>query len=170
MQCPGGVAQNGHDVQKRSCLIKEKTMNALTRIDTQALNRALVGFDRMFDTFESRFANQLASNYPPYNILKADNDNYIIEVAVAGFKKDEITVEVDQDQLVIKGQKSETVNTTTEYMHRGLSARDFVRQFTLAEHMIVNGATIQDGVLQVNIQRIVPEELKPRLIDIVEVK
>ena len=170
MQCPGGVAENGHDVQKRSCLIKEKTMNALARIDTQALNRALVGFDRMFDTFESRFANQLASNYPPYNILKADNDNYIIEVAVAGFKKDEITVEVDQDQLVIKGQKSETANTTTVYMHRGLSARDFVRQFTLAEHMVVNGATIQDGVLQVNIQRIVPEELKPRLIDIVEVK
>ena len=156
--------------KKRSCLIKEKTMNALTRIDTQALNRALVGFDRMFDTFESRFANQLASNYPPYNILKDDDDNYVIEVAVAGFKKDEITVEVDQDQLVIKGQKSETANTTTVYMHRGLSARDFVRQFTLAEHMVVNGATIQDGVLQVNIQRIVPEELKPRLIDIVEVK
>ena len=170
MQCPGGVAQNGHDVQTRSCLIKEKTMNALTRIDTQALNRALVGFDRMFDTFESRFANQLASNYPPYNILKADNDNYIIEIDVAGFKKDEITVEVDQDQLVIKGQKSETVNATTVYMHRGLSARDFVRQFTLAEHMIVNGATIQDGVLQVIIERVIPEELKPRLIDIVEVK
>jgi molecular chaperone IbpA len=145
-------------------------MNALARIDTQALNRALVGFDRMFDTFESRFANQLSSNYPPYNIVKADDDHYIIEVAVAGFKKDEITVEVDQDQLVIKGQKSETVNTTTVYMHRGLSARDFVRQFTLAEHMIVNGATIQDGVLQVNIERIIPEELKPRLIDIVEVK
>ena len=145
-------------------------VNTALTLDPSRVRTYSIGFDRMFDTFESRFATQLASNYPPYNILKADNDNYIIEIAVAGFKKDEITVEIDQDQLVIKGQKSETVNTTTVYMHRGLSARDFVRQFTLAEHMIVNGATIQDGVLQVIIERVIPEELKPRLIDIVEIK
>lgn len=146
-------------------------MNSVTRFDTQALNRALVGFDRMFDTFESRFANQLNSNYPPYNVIKTDEDHYEIEVAVAGFGRKEITVEVEQDQLTIKGEHSGEKNSEAiQYLHRGLSARGFVRQFTLAEHMVVKGATIQDGILKVSLERVVPEEKKPRLIDIVEVK
>ena len=142
----------------------------MNRFDFTPYRRNTVGFDRLFELLETTGRAAQNENYPPFNIERTGENDYKITVAVAGFKKDEITVEVDQDQLVIKGQKSETANTTTVYMHRGLSARDFVRQFTLAEHMIVNGATIQDGVLQVNIQRIVPEELKPRLIDIVEVK
>lgn len=146
-------------------------MNALTRFDTNSLNRALVGFDRLFDTFESRFANQLSTNYPPYNVVKTDDDHYSIEVAVAGFKKDEISVEIDQDQLTIKGESS-TPNeaTSRQYLHKGLSSRDFVRQFTLAEHMIVKGAEIRDGILTISIERVIPEDKKPRLIDIVEVK
>jgi molecular chaperone IbpA len=152
-------------------LIKgDKNMNAMTRFDTQALNRALVGFDRMFDTFETRFGNQLNSNYPPYNVIKKDNDNYAIEVAVAGFKKNEITVEVDSEQLTIKGQRRKDDDDHVQYMHRGLSARDFVRQFTLAEYMIVKGASIQDGVIRVDLERVVPDHMKPRLIDIVEIK
>jgi molecular chaperone IbpA len=146
-------------------------MNALTRFDTQALNRALVGFDRLFDTFDSRFANQLNTNYPPYNVVKTDDDHYSVEVAVAGFKRDEITVEVDGDQLTIKGESSTSNESTArQYLHKGLSSRDFVRQFTLAEHMIVKGAEIQDGILSITIERVIPEDKKPRLIDIVEVK
>lgn len=146
-------------------------MNALTRFDTQALNRALVGFDRMFDTFETRFANQLNSNYPPYNVIKSDDDHYVIEVAVAGFNRKEITVEIEQDQLTIKGEHDkDNVEDTTQYLHRGLSARGFTRQFALAEHVVVKGATIQDGILRVQLERIIPEEKKPRLVDIVEVK
>lgn len=146
-------------------------MNALTRFDTQALNRALVGFDRMFDTFETRFANQLNSNYPPYNIIKTDEDNYLIEVAVAGFNRKEISVEIEQDQLTIKGEHNkDNVEDTTQYLHRGLSARGFTRQFALAEHVVVKGATIQDGILRVQLERVIPEEKKPRLIDIIEVK
>ncbi len=146
-------------------------MNALTRFDTQALNRALVGFDRLFDTFDSRFANQLNTNYPPYNVVKTDDDHYSVEVAVAGFKRDEITVEVDGDQLTIKGESSTSNESTArQYLHKGLSSRDFVRQFTLAEHMIVKGAEIQDGILSIVIERVIPEDKKPRLIDIVEVK
>lgn len=146
-------------------------MNALTRFDTQALNRALIGFDRMFDTFETRFSNQLNSNYPPYNIVKSDDDHYVIEVAVAGFNRKEIAVEIEQDQLTIKGEHAkDNEEDTTQYLHRGLSARGFTRQFALAEHMVVKGATIQDGILRVQLERIIPEEKKPRLIDIVEVK
>ena len=146
-------------------------MNALTRFDTQALNRALVGFDRLFDTFESRFANQLSTNYPPYNVVKTDDDHYLIEIAVAGFKKDEVTVEVEGEFLTIKGSSNPNSEASArQYLHKGLSSRDFVRQFTLAEHMVVKGASIQDGILRVEIARVIPEEKKPRLIDIVEVK
>lgn len=143
-------------------------MTQLVRFDTAALNRALVGFDRMFDTFEHRFANQVQNNYPPHNVIRVDENNYAIEVAVAGFQKSEITVEVDQDQLVIKGVKTADENSSYEYLHRGLSSRDFTRAFTLAEHIIIKGAVIKDGILRIDLERQVPEALKPRLIDIVE--
>ena len=146
-------------------------MNALTRLDTQSLNRALVGFDRLFDTFESRFANQLSTNYPPYNVVKTDEDHYQIEIAVAGFKKEEVSVEVEGEFLTIKGSSNTASESTNkQYLHKGLSSRDFVRQFTMAEHMVVSGASIQDGILRVNISRVIPEEKKPRIIDILEVK
>lgn len=150
------------------------TMNGqLTRFDTNALaqlNRALVGFDRMFDTFETRFANQVASNYPPHNIVRKDEQHYYIEMAVAGFKKDEISVEVEGDQITIKGERKRDEDADLQYIHRGLSARDFVRQFQMAEHMIVKGAVIQEGILRIDLEFIVPEDKKPRIIDIVEVK
>jgi molecular chaperone IbpA len=139
-------------------------MNQLRTIDANALaqiNRALVGFDRYFN---SQFAN-VNGNYPPHNIVKYADNSYGIEVAVAGFTKDEITVEVDQDQLMITGRKS-TVTEGVEYLHRGLAARDFEQQFTLAEYMEVRGAEVKDGMLKIEIERIVPEALKPRSIAI----
>lgn len=151
-----------------SCLIKEKKMNALTRFDTQALNRALVGFDRIFNDMETRFANQANNNYPPYNIEKVGENLYDIVVAVAGFTKSEITVEVDQDQLIIRGEKSVVQEPAPEYLHRGLAFRDFERRFTLAEHMEVVKAEIKNGLLLVQIERKVPEALLPRKIEILE--
>ena len=150
------------------------TMNGtVTRFDTNALaqlNRALVGFDRMFDTFETRFANQVASNYPPHNIVRKDEQNYYIEMAIAGFMKEEISVEVEGDQIFVKGERKKEEDTEIQYIHRGLSARDFARQFQMAEHMVVKGAIIKDGILRIDLEFIVPEDKKPRLIDIVEVK
>ena len=104
-------------------------MNALTRFDTNALNRAMVGFDNLFNNFETRFANQLNTNYPPYNIGKLDEDNYFVVLAIAGFKKDEIVIEVSNEQLSIKGERKRNEETETHYLHLGLSARDFHRQF-----------------------------------------
>jgi molecular chaperone IbpA len=141
----------------------------LVRFDQAALNRALIGFDQLFDSFESRFANQLTTNYPPHNVVKTDEDTYVIEMAVAGFKKSEIAVEVEQDLLTIRGE-SNLNQLTRVYLHKGLSSRDFERTFSLAEHMIVKGAEIKDGILTITIERIIPEDKKPRLIDIVEVK
>ena len=135
----------------------------LRTIDTAALaqlSKALVGFDRYFNV-----PSHVNGNYPPHNIVKYDDTHYGIEVAVAGFSKDEITVEIDQDQLLITGKKTTTIDSV-EYLHRGLAARDFEQQFTLAEYMEVRGAEVKDGMLKIEIERIVPEALKPRQIEI----
>jgi molecular chaperone IbpA len=146
-------------------------MTQVTRFDTAALNRALVGFDRLFDTFETRFANQLTTNYPPHNIVKTDDTHYQIEIAIAGFKKHEVAVEVEQDMLTVRGEtETPTESTSRQYLHRGLSSRNFVRSWQLAEHMVVNGAEIKDGILTISLEYVIPEEKKARVIDIVEVK
>lgn len=145
-------------------------MTQLTRYDVNALNKALVGFDRIFDDMERRFSNQLSTNYPPYNVAKLQENLYEIEMAVTGFEKDEIKVTIEQNELTITGEGKDETEVAVEYLHRGLALRDFERKFTLAEHMKVISATIKNGVLQIRIERIVPEEMKPRVIDIVEVK
>lgn len=145
-------------------------MTQLTRFDTAALSRALVGFDQMFNDMERRFATQLSTNYPPHNIAKVADNLYEIAIAVTGFEKDEITVQVEQNELTIKGERKEEENSAIEYLHRGLALRDFERTFTLAEHMKVVKAEIKNGVLSVTIEREIPESPKPRVIDVVEVK
>lgn len=139
-------------------------MNQLVRFDTSALNRALLGFDQLFDNFEQRFANQINNNYPPYNILKHDENTYEIEVAVTGFAPDEITVEIDQNQLIVKGVHKEGKDTDATYLHRGLASRDFTRTWTLAEHMVVGEGRIKNGVLVIELKRVIPESLKPRVL------
>jgi molecular chaperone IbpA len=146
-------------------ILKEKKMNALNRFDTtalQQLNRALIGFDRLFN--ERNYSNQ---TYPPYNVIKRDEDNYEIEIAVSGFTLAEIDVEVHQNQLIIKGERKREDDSTLEYLHRGLAFRSFEKYLTLAEHMQVGAATIKDGVLRIAITRILPEELKPRKIEVI---
>jgi molecular chaperone IbpA len=139
-------------------------MNQLVRFDTNALNRALVGFDSLFDNFEQRFANQIQQNYPPYNILKHDDDTYEIEIAVTGFDKDEVIVEIDQNNLIVKGQRKEVDLVEPTYLHRSLATRDFTRSWTLAEHMEVGEGRIKNGVLTIELKRVVPEALKPRVL------
>jgi molecular chaperone IbpA len=119
-----------------------------------------VGFDRYFN---GHFANT-NGNYPPHNIVKYDETHYGIEIAVAGFSKEEITVEVDQDQLTVTGRRLNQADSRFEYLHRGLAARDFEQTFTLAEYMEVKAAEVKDGMLVIEIERVVPEALKPRQI------
>lgn len=141
-------------------------MNQLARFDTNALsqlNRALIGFDRIFSDFENRHFS--TNNYPPYNILKHDEDHFEIEVAVAGFSREDISIQVDQNQLLIKGQRYKD-DDTSKYLHRGLATRDFERSFTLADHIEVGEAEMTDGILRIKLTRIIPEALKPRLIAI----
>ena len=142
--------------------------NQLSRLDT--LSRALVGFDTMFDTMERRFANQVNNNYPPFNILKWNEDQYEIQIAITGFEKEEIRVEVERNQLSVFGESKEMSLGDAMYLHRGLATRDFEKTFTLAEHMEVKLAEIRNGMLRIQLFRNVPESEKPRIIDIVEIK
>lgn len=142
-------------------------MNQLVRFDTAALNRAFVGFDTMFDDLEKRFANQIQTTYPPHNVVKLDEDNYEIQMAVTGFDPEAISVEVNQNQLIVKGEHVEVENEDTQYLHRGLAARNFTRVFPLAEHIEVGTGRIKNGVLKVALKRVVPEALKPRQVKLV---
>jgi molecular chaperone IbpA len=124
----------------------------------------------MFDQMERRFANQVSTNYPPFNILKWNEDQYEIQIAITGFEKEEIRVEVEQNQLTVYGESKEMSLGDAMYIHRGLATRDFERTFTLAEHMEVKGAATKNGMLRIQIIRNIPESAKPKIIDIVEVK
>jgi molecular chaperone IbpA len=143
-------------------------MNNLQSIE--ALNRALIGFDTMFDTMERRFANQLSNNYPPHNIIRTAENQYEIQIAVTGFDKSEISVTVEANVLVIKGESMTTEYSPEQYLHRGLATRDFAREFPLAEHIEVTGAEIKNGMLIVKLVRNIPESAKPKIIDIVDIK
>jgi len=134
-------------------------LRAINPTDLAQISRALVGFDTIFN----QRLQQANGNYPPHNIVKYSDSEYAIEVAVAGFSKQEINVEVDQDQLVVRGTQK-TTDESKEYLHRGLASRDFEQSWTLAEYMEVKDAEVKDGMLVISIQRIVPEALQPRQI------
>ena len=142
--------------------------NQLARFD--ALNRALVGFDTMFDQMERRYANSVNNNYPPHNILRIADNEYAIQIAVTGFEKAEISVTVENNALIVKGESMTTEYPAEQYLHRGLATRDFVKEFPLAEHIEVVGAETKNGMLTVKLVRNIPESAKPKVIEIVDVK
>ena len=145
--------------------------NQLTKLD--ALSRALVGFDTMFDQMERRYANSVTNNYPPHNILKTGDNLYEIQIAVTGFEKSEISVTVESNVLTVAGEGTESIrheNPEIVYLHRGLATRDFAKEFPLAEHIEVVGAETKNGMLTIKLVRNVPESAKPKVIDIVDIK
>jgi len=131
-----------------------------------------IGFDNMFDQFESLLSDgglSTQSNYPPYNIRKAGKDKYAIEVAVAGFNKDDVEVEYEDNLLTVKTKKVDKAaekDMDGEIIHRGISQRSFSRSFTIADDIKVEGAKIKDGLLTINCEKIVPEQKKRKLIPI----
>ena len=122
-----------------------------------------IGFDRTLQLLE-RADVQSNSNYPPYNIVKHDAENFSIELAVAGFTKKDITISKEKEVLSIEGKQEE--GDELEYVHKGLASRSFKRTFTLADDIVVKGADMKNGILSVSLERIVPEEDKPQEIKI----
>jgi len=126
---------------------------------------SFVGFDELFAQLERATEHQ-PQQYPPHNIVKYDDESYSIELAVAGFNMDDLDVECDKNILTIKGDKTKNTGIERQYVHRGISQKKFVRKFTLAEHIQVTGAALVNGILSVQLQLVIPEELKPRKIEI----
>ena len=130
-----------------------------------------IGFDDMFDQFENMLGNgalTMQSNYPPYNIRKAGSDNYAIEVALAGFNKNDVEVEFEDNLLTVRTKQinKSQENTNEEIIHKGISQRQFARSFTIADDVKVNDAELKDGLLTISCERVIPEHKKKKLIEI----
>ena len=143
-------------------------MTRLTTLDLPHFHRATIGFDRLFNELERGFANSPNGNgYPPYNIAQINDDEYMISVAVAGFGMDNLEITKDGDQLKIEGTAPKG-DSEVNYLHKGIGGRNFRREFTLAEHVNVENASLELGMLNVHLKRDVPEELQPKKIKINE--
>jgi molecular chaperone IbpA len=130
------------------------------------IHRQAIGFDSLFDQLNRTFANSKNDgNYPPHNVVKLNDSNYVIEVAVAGFGETEIDVELKENVLTVKGEQP-TVEDEVEYLHKGISNRNFTRTFPLAENIEVRGATVKNGILSIALELLIPEEKQAKKIAI----
>ena len=135
--------------------------------DFAPFRRSTVGFDRLFDMLENSSTSQSQENYPPFDLIKLGDNDYRIELAVAGFKSDEIDITAQQNVLIVTGKKGEEVGDRgSDYIYRGIATRSFERRFALADHIQVRGADLKDGLLAIELVREIPEAMKPRKIDI----
>jgi molecular chaperone IbpA len=133
--------------------------NDLNRIAQQA-----VGFDRMFDVFENMVAEK--STYPHHNIIKTGQETYLVELAVAGFDDKDISIELEKNVLHIRGDKAEELDPDFEYLHRGIATRSFHKTIQLADTIEIDDAVLENGILRLFLQNIIPEEKKPKKIPI----
>ena len=138
----------------------------MRHFDFSPLYRATIGFDDVADMMDRLTASDGGQpSYPPYNIEKTAEDAYRISIAVAGFAAEELNVEVKERSLVVSGRKAEEAKDRS-FLHRGIATRAFDRKFQLADHVVVKGASHEDGMLHIDLQRELPETLKPRQISI----
>lgn len=144
-------------------------MNKQIRFTSESLSplyKMSIGFDRLAEQFfNDPTFNNAQTGYPPYNIAKTDDDIYEVTLAVAGFKKDDIDISLEDGTLIIKGE-SNVLDESVEYLHKGIAERNFIRTFKLAEFVEVKEAKLEDGILRVSLFRNVPDALKPQSIKI----
>lgn len=131
--------------------------------DFSPFRRSTIGFDRLFDMLEESTVGS-TENYPPFDLVMVGDDEYRIDLAVAGFSRDEIEITAQQNQLIVKGKRTD--EDGTEYVHRGIATREFERRFGLADHIRVTDADLHDGLLSISLVREIPEAMKPRQIEI----
>jgi len=135
------------------------------RINTDYLNDPMfIGFDKMINKALAGTVKPSQTNYPPYNIIKTEENWYELQIAIAGFKDDDLDIQIKDGLLTVKGNKKE--EDTHEYIHKGISARSFQRTFTLANTIVVRAADLKDGILTIELENVIPEEKKPRKIEI----
>ena len=134
-------------------------------IDFSPLYRSVVGFDRLAALLDAAAAQESSQGYPPYNIERTDENAYRIEIAVAGFRPEELNLEVKENLLTVQGRKAAN-DDQRQFLHRGLAERNFERRFQLADYVVVTDADLADGLLSISLKRELPEALKPRTIAI----
>ena len=135
--------------------------------DFSPFRRSTVGFDRLFDMLENSSVGQGQENYPPFDLIRKGENDYCIELAVAGFKPDEIDITAQQNVLIVSGRKNEeSEEKDSNYIYRGIATRSFERRFALADHIQVRGADMKDGLLSIDLVREIPEAMKPKKINI----
>ena len=134
-------------------------------IDFSPLYRSAVGFDRLAALLDAAASTDSASGYPPYNIETTGDNAYRIEIAVAGFRPEDLAIEVKENVLTVQGRKAAN-DETRRFLHRGLAERNFERRFQLADHVVVVDAQLTDGLLAISLKRELPEQLKPRRVEI----
>lgn len=140
-------------------------MTRLTTLDLPQFHRASIGFDRMFQELDRVFENSKSTGYPPYNIVQISDDKYMISIAVAGFTMDNLDITKDRNILRIEGSSPES-DEEVIYLHKGIGSRNFRREFTLADHVEVKSAELELGMLNIHLERNVPEEMQPKKIAI----
>jgi molecular chaperone IbpA len=143
----------------------EEDLEMRTNFDFTPYRRSTVGFDRLFDLLETGMRSDGSDGYPPFDIAKDGEDSYRITLAVAGFEPGEIDVVAQQNQLIVTGRRSEEEGSA-QYLYRGIAARPFERRFQLADFVEVRSASFENGLLSIALQRVVPEAMKPRRIEI----
>lgn len=135
--------------------------------DFSPFRRSTVGFDRLFDMLENSGFGNGGENYPPFDLVKKGENDYQIDLAVAGFKPDEIDITAQQNVMIVTGRKKEEAdNKGSDYVYRGIATRSFERRFALADHIQVRGADLRDGMLSIELVREIPEAMKPKKINI----
>ena len=141
------------------------TQSALHNI-FDPFRQTAIGFDTMFESLATVGHTTNAQGYPPYNIVKKDEDHFSIEMAVAGFSKEELDVEVKDNTVTVTGEKNPTEEEAKTYVHKGIGTRRFQKAFSIAEHVHIEGADLENGILIIDFHRVIPEEMKPRKINI----
>ena len=139
--------------------------NNLTTFDRNKFIPYSIGFDNLFDRLFD-IDLESSNSYPPYNISKVDDNNYIIEMALAGFNKDDIEIELADSELTVRSKKREDSNKDVNLIHQGISQRSFNRKFTLSEEILVKNAEMKNGMLIIKLEKFIPENKKPKLISI----
>jgi molecular chaperone IbpA len=132
------------------------------------LHHTTLGFERFFNEVDKLLKDDLqtkAGNFPPHNIIKLDDNRYVVELAVAGFAKDEIDISIEEGNLTVKGEKKDK-DANLQYLHRGIGTRSFTKTFTVADTIEVRGAEFKDGILRIGLENIIPDHKKPRKIEI----
>nr|WP_275949684.1 Hsp20 family protein [Jiella avicenniae] len=140
--------------------------NIMRHVDFAPLYRSTVGFDRLVSMLDGLSQPDNGQTYPPYNIERTGENAYRITMAVAGFDETELSIESRENTLTVKGEKAEKEDGSSETLYRGIAGRAFERRFQLAEHVEVKGASLKNGLLHIDLVRIIPEAMKPRKIEI----